>query len=732
MTDRCARIVVKGSATAIAILSANYASPQNQAPSGDTVSPLETIVVTADKWKEPLNDVPMAVTVITGGDLASNHDFQLQDYVNQVPGMNLISASPVANQLVIRGVTTGAAAINGTVAAYVDETPWTSEGPFANPNLTPNLDTYDMQRIEVLEGPQGTLYGANALGGLMKYVTNPPDPSRFAASAEAGGSTVENGSYGFDLHGMVNVPLASGLALRAVGWDSYYPGYIDDPSRGLTDINGIHVSGGRASLLYQPTDSFSIRLNVLEQDLSAGDLNTVDLNPGSLTPLYGSYAHERLISQPSLTKDELLNATEEWNLRFGTLLSTTSYSYTPESVLDDATGLYGAFFKPMGVAVSESEPVTNLTQEVRISSPSDSRPLLWQMGGYFNNEHSREYEQLFLIDPMSHQVLYSYPTNLGEYHIEPTYQEFAGYADLDYFIVPKFDIAVGGRYSSNNQTYGQVSTGLISGATDFKTSSSDSVVTWSADARWHWTQNTMLYTRVATGYAPGGPNDVLPGSQLPLAYKASTTTNYEFGTKGRYLDGALSADVSLFRINWTRIQIEALVGTLAGITNGGQARSQGFEWSFGYVPVAGVTLNLNGAYTDAYLTQALPGPTVGAEGAMLPYDPRFSSNLSAKYEHSLFAEYACFVGVDWRYFGSRFADFQSITGPRQHLGGYNVADLRTGIETDRYSVTFYVKNLSNTMSYTSVASNTYAGGLGPQYGTVLTPRTVGIDLSAWY
>lgn len=242
----------------------------------------------------------------------------------------------------------------------------------------------------------------------------------------------------------------------------------------------------------------------------------------------------------------------------------------------------------------------------------------------------------------------------------------------------------------------------------------------------------MLYTRVATGYAPGGPNDVLPGSQLPLAYKASTTTNYEFGTKGRYLDGALSADVSLFRINWTRIQIEALVGTLAGITNGGQARSQGFEWSFGYVPVAGVTLNLNGAYTDAYLTQALPGPTVGAEGAMLPYDPRFSSNLSAKYEHSLFAEYACFVGVDWRYFGSRFADFQSITGPRQHLGGYNVADLRTGIETDRYSVTFYVKNLSNTMSYTSVASNTYAGGLGPQYGTVLTPRTVGIDLSAWY
>src|SRR5262249_54517978 len=143
----------------------------------------------------------------------------------------------------------------------------------------PNLDTFDMGRIEVLRGPQGTLYGANALGGLLKYVTNAPNPSAFHSETEVGVSTVANGGVGWDLHGMVNLPLTNTMALRFVGYDNFYPGFIDDPLRGATDVNGGHFWGGRASYLFQPSDNFSVRLNALYQKKSYSDNPFVFLGP---------------------------------------------------------------------------------------------------------------------------------------------------------------------------------------------------------------------------------------------------------------------------------------------------------------------------------------------------------------------------------------------------------------------------------------------------------------------
>jgi iron complex outermembrane receptor protein len=377
-----------------------------------------------------------------------------------------------------------------------------------------------------------------------------------------------------------------------------------------------------------------------------------------------------------------------------------------------------------------SEPVTNLTQEVRLSSPKDSGPLQWQVGGYYNHEFANEYEQFFFIDPTAREVLYNSPVNLGTYHIEPTFTEVAGFTNLDYFIVPTFDVAAGARYSSNRQTYSQVSDGLLSGTTDFVTPSSDHSITYSGDARWHWTPRTMLYARIATGYAPGGPNDSLPGSTLPPEYKSSTTRNYEVGVKTLLLDDRVSAEVSLFEIDWSDIQTEAVVGNLAGLINGGGAKSDGVEWNFGYVPLSGLKMNLSGAYTHARLMEALPPPTVGAPGSLLPDVPEWSTNLSADYEHRLFADYRGFVGVSWRYSDTREAEFPTLGGPRQLMPSYNMIDLKAGIEKDRWGATLYVKNVGNTMVFSSVNYLTFAGGGGPQYATTLPPRTVGIALSA--
>jgi outer membrane receptor protein involved in Fe transport len=620
------------------------------------------------------------------------------------------------------------------VATYLDETPYTSEGPFANPGLAPNLDTYDLQRIEVLRGPQGTLYGSQALGGLLKYVTNAPDPTDFAASAQGGLSSVDHGGDGFDLHAMVNIPLSDDAALRVVGFDSFYPGYIDDPSRGLKDINGIHVSGGRASLLYAPTQNFSIRFNVLYQDIRASDTSNEDLNPGTLTPIYGNLIQERYIAQPEETKNELYNVTANWDLGFAKLLSSTSYAETPLSLVADGSSYYGALFTSIfgpptyGGAEVAREPVYNFTQEFRLSSTTGG-PLEWQVGAFFTHEYAKEYEQLFLVDPTTHQVLYNFPVNLGTYNITPTYRELAGFANLDYHITPAFDVAFGGRYSTNSQTYRQINAGLLTGADDIFNNSSQGVFTYSGDARWHWTPDTMLYARIATGFVPGGPNDVLPLSKLPLQYNSSTTINYEAGVKSSLFDDSVSIDVDVFDIDWSDIQIEALEGSLEGITNGGGAQSDGVEWNFGYVPLPGLTLNLNGSYTDARLVQALPPPAIGAAGALLPNVPMWASAASAGYERPLFGDYSGFVGASWRFSGARFSDFTDF-GPRQQMPSYNMLDLRAGIETQGWTLTFYAKNVGNTIAFSSVDPTTFAGGLGPQTAPVFTPRTIGIELAA--
>ena len=262
----------------------------------------------------------------------------LQDIANRVPGLQLVSDSPVDNQLIIRGISIGAGALNTSVATYVDEVPYTSEGPFASSSeLAPNLDTYDLARVEVLRGPQGTVYGANALGGLLKYVTNAPDLTGFSASFLTGVSSVEHGGVGYEEHGMVNLPLSDTLALRIVANDNRFPGYIDDPSRNQTQINSVDRYGGRASLLWQADPSLAVRLTAQYQYLEAHDTGDVDVYPGSLQPIFGDLKQEKVIAQPQSVENEIYNATINWNLDFASLTSSTSYTKADPTITQDFT-----------------------------------------------------------------------------------------------------------------------------------------------------------------------------------------------------------------------------------------------------------------------------------------------------------------------------------------------------------------------------------------------------------
>ena len=322
------------------------AVPLPQGASND-VSTVQEVVVTAQKRTQQLSDVPMSLSVISGDQLTKTQSTTLQDIVDKTPGLQLISTGPTGNELVIRGLSVGAG-INSSVATYVDEVPYSTEGPFAgSTNVAPNFDTYDLARVEVLKGPQGTLYGANALGGLLKYVTNAPDPSHLSGSFLVGASTVDHGGDGDELHGMVNLPLGDTAALQIVANDTYFPGYINDPSRGAEDINAVRRYGARGSFLWQPSQDLSIRLSADYQYLRGDDMNSEDLSAATLKPLYGDLTQERAIGQPQQLVTEIYNATVNWRFGLGTLTNSTSYSEANQKSLQDLTYAYQSTLESM-------------------------------------------------------------------------------------------------------------------------------------------------------------------------------------------------------------------------------------------------------------------------------------------------------------------------------------------------------------------------------------------------
>jgi iron complex outermembrane receptor protein len=704
-------------------------SEENGAAAATT---LQEVVVTAEKRTELLENVPMSVSVISGAHLTEAQITSLQDIANTVPGMQVISDSPVDNEIVIRGIAI-AAGINSSVATYVDEVPYTSEGPFADSaNLAPNFDTYDLARVEVLRGPQGTLYGANALGGLIKYVTNEPDPSGYSATILVGGSSVAHGGNGYEAHGMVNLPLGATAALRLVAGDTYFPGFIDDPSRGKRDINGVRRTHVRTSLLWRPTEDFNVRLTAIYQRLTAADVNDEDLVAASLRPLYGDLVQERNFAQPQRIENQIYNATIHWNVGFGSLISSSSYTKADPLLQLDYSWIYGPILDGIfggnyGALGGVHEPVHSWTQELRLASPTDRR-LNWNLGAFYTNERADESEPLYPVDLNTGRVLYDFQPALGTYYITSTYREYAGFASADYHFTPAFEVGLGGRYSTNSQSYKQVNSGLFTGSDDFTTNSDQSVFTYSADAKYRFTPELMSYARVALGFVPGGPNDVIPGSSLPQTFGSSTTTNYELGMKGRADDGRVSYDLDAFDVEWKNIQLFAVFGSLVGITNGGTARSRGAEGEVAYRPVPGLTLGVNGAYTDARLTQDTPASFGGVSGDRLPLSPEVATTLSVEYRRALWSEATGFGGVDWRYSGDRLSEFES-GAPRQTLPAYSMVNLHAGLTIKTYTVTAYAKNIGDVRAISFVSPETL-GTAQALSAAVATPRTIGVTVAA--
>lgn len=714
---------------------ASAAADAAQPADGDA---LTTIIVTAEKRSEPLKDVPMSVTALSGDSLDALQARDFSDYAALVPGLSITSSQPGLTRLTLRGQNSGG--VGSTVAVYMDESPFGSSNALLNGSIiTGDFDTWDLQRIEVLRGPQGTLYGANSEGGLLKFVSTAPVLGKFSGEAEATGESVSGGGNGGAIRGVVNLPMGDRLALRVSGYDQDVAGYIDDHSRGKSDINDGHKEGGRAALLWAPTDDLSIHLTATSQQSKYDGTNTVDVDPGTLQPVHGDLTQQRVLSEPSESKYENYNATIDWNTGPFSVLSTTSYGILNFDYVTDATSIlaapgltFGDALGGIGLYQDNSAGLKKFTQEIRLVSPS-SNQLEWQVGGYYTRETGALHQHVVGVALPSTPP--TPPPLTGELEtvvLDSTYKEWAGFANLTYHFNSQFDIQAGGRYSSNKQSATESIGGALlgGGTTAFTTPSKGNVFTYSVAPRWHVDANTMVYARLATGYRPGGPNaqPIAPPPGVPPAYGADKTVNVELGVRSTQLDGRLSIDVAAFHINWKDIQLFEVVDNIGINANGGKARSQGVEWTFAYVPVHGLTLGWTGAYTDAKLTS--PAPAVnGNSGDPLPYAPKWGTSLDGEYRWDLFANFKGFVGGAWSYVGSRSTDFASSpTGGQLDLSSYNTFEARFGLDSAHYRVTLYGKNLGDKRGISSYVASGAPGPAGEI--TIIQPRTIGLTLTA--
>jgi outer membrane receptor protein involved in Fe transport len=698
---------------------------------------LQTIVVTAEKREEKLADVPMSVTALQGSAL---NNLQLRDFSDiaaLVPGLSIASDQPGLTRLTLRGQNTGGD--GSTVAVYMDESPFGSSAALSNgATNTGDFDTWDLQRIEVLRGPQGTLYGSNSEGGLLKYVTNAPELGKFSVAGELTGESIDHGADGGVVRGMLNLPMGDKVAFRVSGFGEDVPGYIDDPSLGKTDLNGGHKNGGRASLLFDPVDALSIRLTATSQRANYAGTNVEDVDPTTLVPVHGDLTQQRYIAEPSTFKYDNYNALIDWNVGAFTVVSSTSYGIVNTDTVSDFTSqlagpgvtfgeaLTGIFGQPLGARLDDNVETKKFTQEVRLASAA-SGPLEWLLGGYFTRETASLIEHLDAV---------SLPSGanpglpeLEVFVLDSTYKEYAGFGTLTYHFNPAFDLQGGLRYSKNEQTATQGTSGALVGPpANYSADSSGDVVTYSVAPSWHLNPNNMLYARIATGYRPGGPNVVPPGAppDVPREYGADKTTNYELGNRSTLLNGALSVDLAAFYVRWTDVQLIEEVSGNAVNANGGTARSEGVEWTFAYTPVKDLTLQWIGAYTDAILTS--PAPAVNAvSGDPLPYVPKWSTAIDASYSWAWFSQFRGFAGATWSYVDARSSDFgSSPTGTQIQVPSYNTYALRLGIDNDHYRVTLYGKNLSDSRGITNYIGSGTPGFNG--MATVIQPRTIGLTL----
>ena len=729
----------------------------------------EEIIVTAQRRAQTLLKIPQSISVIGGEALERQQAKTFADYANLVPGLNVTQDFPGQTRLILRGINTGS--VGSTVAVYVDDVPYGQSGSLANGGiLAGDFDTFDVSRIEVLRGPQGTLYGSNSLGGVLKYVTNAPSSDKLEARGQAGVETVRDGGTGFLGNAMINVPLGDTLAVRASGFFHRTPGEIDRIGLPGKNVDRADSYGGRVSLLFKPNDRLSARVTAILQNIDVDSPSSFTADSATLRPVdpitgLSTGKHQlRYERYPEFHKIDyrLYSGMLDYDAGFATLSSITSYATQKQNQITDistnaARGLAGAIYgganpNDVGLAFTNNAGLKKFTEEVRLVS-SKSSVFDYVIGAYYTHEKTA-LDQEYLPFSLASEALIPTASTFGPFtfsrfvfaNIDARYREIAAYANGTLHLGERFDITVGGRYSHNKQSSSQVVNQLGNGS-PVNGRSKEGVFTWSVAPRFEINDRVAIYGRVAKGYRPGGPNFIPAGAPagFPAEFNSDTLISYETGVKAQTADRSFSIDASGFYVDWKNIQILSSANTDAGPVgvnaNGGRARTYGIEATATLRPTRGLDFTINAAWTRAKLRDDTVTPgginlAGGLRGDELPFVPRISANVSADYRWALGSTTTAFVGGDVHLQDDQKAGFsaayRAVYNQQINLDGYATVNLRAGADIGRFTVQVYARNLFDSRGLLNADGYPFAvpPALGGQNlnlinATSIRPRTIG-------
>lgn len=724
----------------------------------DTVGNSNEIIVTAQKREERLKDVPVPITAVSGDALLAQNQTRAQDFFSSVPAVNLQFQNGRA-QLAIRGITTGPVTGNPTIGYTIDDVPYgSSTGQGGLFGSAPDLDPSELARIEVLRGPQGTLYGASSIGGLLKYVTVDPSTDKLSGTVGGGVSLVKDGggTLGYNLRGSINAPVSETFAVRASAFHRSEPGYIDNIRTGKKDVNSSEVTGGRLSALWKPSDSFSLKLGAMYQVRNIYGSSNADITTGSRskqTDIAGS-GRSRAVNQ-------MYNAVVNADLGTVKLTSISAFSRSTNYDFVDFTntGLTFFVFPPVFFPVTEfgdnfyqTYDVDKYSQELRFSG-GIGESIDWIVGGFYTHESAKYTVDANATNPNTGEI---YGTPI-QWRDSLKFDEWAAFGNATVRLSDQFDVQFGGRYSENKQKFkhrernifpvfdddgnpifGQSQ--IIVAATNPRANGQS--FTYQVSPRFKPSPDHMIYGRMASGYRPGGTNancdSPLSAVPVPCQFKPDKIVNYELGAKGDLLGRTLSYDISAFLIDWKDIQISQLIGENGFTYNGnaGKARSKGVELSLEARPVEGLSVKAWGAYIDAKLAEDIASNALfGLKGDALPYTSKWSGRFSLDYVTPVTDSMTASFGAALTYVGQRRGEFVNKapdgTAPdapfRQVYPDYVTLDINAGLDINDFNVQLFVQNVTNKRGVIGGGFNNQST-FNPNWFNFTQPRTVGLNV----
>ncbi len=683
-------------------------------------SELSDIVVTAERRPDTAQQAPTALTALSGDRIGLADVTDLTDVSSLVAGMTVTNLGSGRNKILLRGMSDGAftGLTQSTVAIYLDLAPITYSAP------DPDLKLIDIDRVEVLRGPQGTLYGTGPIGGVVRIVTNRPDPDDLKLELSATNSWTHSGGQNTDYSAAGNLPLIAGrLAIRGSIYEESFGGYINDVNRTLPGGNAGTRHGGRVAVSAWLTPDWSLTAGYVRQSIATEDTHYVYRVLGGLT-------RANLVREPHENQFEetyvTLNGQGDWG-RLDASVALIDHDFTSRYDASSALITFGSFGR-IG-ALDEVKNIRLLVGEATWHSP-EIGPFRWLAGGFFSTSRTPSVTTLSALRPLPLELIYT------ENRLDKL-EELAAYGELSLDLRPDLTATVGARYYRVD--YSAVSDVDHYGFhRPFAGDGGDAGLSPKFGLDYRFSPDLNLYALISQGHRTGGFNTAGPiwqqftgrVGQPAREYAPDTLWNYEVGAKARLWDGKVQARIAAFISRWKDIQSDQFLPSgLAYAVNVGDGANKGLEIETNWRPSDRLVLRFNTLLADPEITR--PSPAFNSRGdAGLPGVPAVSANLTASYRRPLWRGLQFTSDAVVTYVGASRLTFDASR--RYRMGDYVTGRLSTGIEGDHWSATAFVDNPADT------EANTFSFGdpfrLPEALATTpLRPRTIGLTLrwSPW-